>query len=291
LGLASQFLPETALVRLEKLFGSAARRAPAERITAATNLVIHLRLPDASYAVRVPGAAASDFEIDRRSECAALAAVASAAIGPSVIACDPDSGLLITRWIEGETWTAQHAREPDAIQRIGGALRKLHSLSTTAAIRSLAPRPLLEQYWRIVASRAAAWHSRLAPLHERIVGLTQQPPAEPEVLCHSDLHHRNLIENDAGLRLLDCEYAGLTERAYDLASFAQSNDLTRAQQERLLDAYGATQPLCERFEWQCVLFDWICVLWLAAVNGAEGSAERRRLEMLVERVRNSPEAN
>jgi thiamine kinase len=287
LGCASQFLPETALVRLEQLFGSTARRAPAERIAAATNLVVKLRLPDASYAVRVPGTAARDFEIDRRSECAALAAVASADLGPNVIACDPDSGLLVTRWIDGETWTAQRAREPDAIQSIAAALRRLHALSTADAIRSLAPRPLLEQYWRIVARRAAPWHSRLASLHERIAALTLEAPAEPEVLCHSDLHHRNLIEDGDGLRLLDWEYAGMSERAYDLASFAQSNDLTHAEQEQLLDAYGATDTIRGRFGRQCVLFDWLCVLWLAAVDVAEGSIEYRRLEMLVERVRTS----
>jgi len=286
---ASQFLPESALTLLQQLFGSTARRAPTELIPAATNLVVRLRLRDESYAVRVPGSTTGDLAIDRRSECAALEAAVTVDLAPRVVACDPTSGILVTRWIEGETWTSSRAREPDAIRRMAGALRTLHALPVPTAVRSLAPQPLLERYWRIVTNRAGPWRSSLAPLHERITALAQGLHAEPLVLCHSDLHHRNLIEDDR-LRLLDWEYAGVTERAYDLASFSQSNDLTRAEQELLLDAYGVADGIEQRFNLHCVVFDWICVLWLVAVNAQKGTHERQRLQLLAQRAKASLES-
>jgi thiamine kinase-like enzyme len=157
-------------------------------------------------------------------------------------------------------------------------------------MRSLAPRPLLERYWNLVTRQAPVWRARLAPLHARVMVAAQRSHVAPFVLCHSDLHHRNVIESER-VRLLDWEYAGVTEPAYDLASFAQSNDLTSANKRLLLDAYDASPALDERFHLHCALFDWICVLWLAAVNAAEGTPERSRLEMLAQRAREALDAD
>jgi thiamine kinase-like enzyme len=287
---ASRLLPEPALALVIDTLGDAARGAPAELIPAVTNHVVRLQMPGASYAVRVPGTATGALEIDRRSECAAFEAAARADLAPHVMVCDPDSGILITRWIEAETWIASRAREPDAIRLLAEALRKLHALAIPTAMRSLAPLPLLEGYWRLVAQRAPSWRLRLAPLHARVMAIAQRSHVAPYVLCHSDLHHRNLIESDR-LRLLDWEYAGVTEAAYDLASFSQSNDLTDADKRLLLDAYGGPPALGARFRLHCALFDWICVLWLAVVDAAEGTVERARLEMLAQRALESLDAD
>jgi len=285
---ASQLLPESALAFLERLFGSCARLAPVESISGSTNLVVRIRLLDDSYAVRVPRSAMAHLEVDRRSECAALEAAATADLAPRVVTCDPVSGILVTHWIESETWTSQRAHQPDAIRAMARALKGLHALPVPGGARSLAPQPLLERYWRIVTGRASPLQSRLAPIHARVLARAQQAHRAPLVLCHSDLHHRNLIENGA-LRLLDWEYAGVTERSYDLASFSQSNDLTRTEQELLLRAYGLERDDEGRFALHCVLFDWICALWLAMVDAGEGAAERNRLEALARRVKSALE--
>lgn len=287
---ASQLLPESALAFLERLFGSSARLAPVEFIAQSTNLVVRIQLRDGSYAVRVPRSAMAHLEVDRRSECAALEVAAAADLAPRVVICDPVSGILVTHWIEGATWTAQRVHQPDAIRGMARALKDLHALPVPGGVRSLAPQPLLERYWRIVTGRANPLQSRLASIHARVLARAQQAHRAPRVLCHSDLHHRNLIENGT-LRLLDWEYAGVTERSYDLASFSQSNDLTRAEQELLLRAYELEREDEGRFELHCVLFDWICVLWLAMVDVGEATTDRIRLEALAQRVKSALESD
>ena len=280
---ASQLLPEPALALLEQLFGGDAQKATAELIEGSTNHVVRVRIGGASYAVRVPRINTAHLEIDRRSECAALDAAATAGVGPRVVACDSSSGVLVTHWINGRTWTAQRAHEAEAIREMARVLRALHALPAPKSVRSLAPLPLLEGYWRIVSGRPGALKSRLALLHPRVLTRAREAHRGSLVLCHSDLHHHNLIE-DERLWLLDWEYAGVTEPAYDLASFAQSNDLTPAEQVLLLDAYGLPRTDAPRFDLHALLFDWICVLWLAMVDARAGSSEGERLEFLVRRV-------
>ena len=280
---ASQLLPESALALLDQHFGGDARHAPAELIEGSTNHVVRVRLQGASYAVRVPRINTAHLEINRRSECAALDAAATASVGPRVAACDPSSGVVVTHWIDGRTWTAERAHEAEAIREMARVLRALHAIPTPKSVRSLAPLPLLGGYWRILSGRPGPLNSRLASLHARVLARASEAHRHPLALCHSDLHYHNLIENQR-LWLLDWEYAGVTEPTYDLASFAQSNDLTSTEQELLLDAYGLPRADAPRFALHRLLFDWICVLWLAMVDAREGSSEGERLELLVRRV-------
>lgn len=280
---ASQLLPESALALLEQLFGGDARQATAELIEGSTNHVVRVRIRGASYAVRVPRINTAHLEIDRRSECTALDAAATADVGPRVAACDSGSGVLVTHWIDARTWTAQRAHEAGAIREMARVLRALHAFPAPSSVRSLAPLPLLEGYWRILSGRSGTLKSRLASLHACVLTRASEAHRGSLVLCHSDLHYHNLIE-DERLWLLDWEYAGVTEPAYDLASFAQSNDLTPAEQELLLDVYGLRRADAPRFALHQLLFDWICVLWLAMVDARAGSSEGERLEILVGRV-------
>ncbi len=234
---ASLLLPEPALALLETQLGPHARQAPAELIPGSTNLVVRLWLADDSFAVRVPRPESAFLAIDRRAECAALAAAATVGLGPDVIVCEAASGTLITRWIEGELWTSQRAHEPDAIRVASEALTRLHAVPPFVGARSLAPLPLLRSYWQVVGMRAASLASRLQSLHARVLARAAEVQGGSTVFCHADLHHRNLIEA-GGLRMLDWEYAGAAEAYFDLASFAQSNDLTQAERSLLLETYG-----------------------------------------------------
>ncbi len=287
---ASLLLPETALALVERVFGAEARSSPAELIAGTTNLVVRLKLADESFAVRVPRPETAHVAIDRRSECAALDAAAAANLTPDVVICDPATGVLITRWLKGELWTSQRVHEADAIRIVVRTLQRLHALELPIAARSLAPLALLRSYWQVVSARAAALASRLSSLHARVLARAAEVQGGALVLCHADLHHRNLIDA-GGLRLLDWEYAGTAEPYFDLASFAQSNDLTPAEQVLLREEYGAAIQDAERLSVHCVLFDWICVLWLAMTSAGERAPERARLELLVQRVKAAVESS
>ena len=281
---ASLLLPESALALLERHLGTDPRQAPAELVAGSTNLVTRLRLASDSFAVRVPRPGTEFIAIDRRAECAALAAAATVGLAPDVILCDAASGILVSRWIEGELWTAQRAHETDAIHLLARSLRRLHAVTPPIGARSLAPVPLLRNYWQVVSTRAVALAARLQSLHARVLARAAEVQGGSSVFCHADLHHRNLVEAH-GLRLLDWEYAGLAEAYFDLASFAQSNDLTLDERALLLEAYGAAIEDAERLALYCLLFDWVCVLWLAMTGAGEHAPDRPRFEALIQRVK------
>jgi thiamine kinase len=281
---ASLLLPQPALALLEQLFGVEARDAPAALIAGSTNLVARLWLKADSFAIRVPRLEAGVAAVDRRAECAALDAAARVDLAPEVITCDVPSGILVTRWIEGEPWTSQRCQEPEAIRRLTRTLTQLHALAPPPGARAHTPLPLLRNYWQSVAARAASLASRLQTVHARVLARAAEVQGGSAVFCHADLHHRNLIDA-GGVRLLDWEYAGVAEAYFDLASFAQSNDLAPETRAFLLEAYGPAVEDAERLARYCVLFDWVCVLWLAMTGAAEHPSVRQRFEMLVQRVK------
>jgi thiamine kinase-like enzyme len=281
---ASHVLPEPALALLEKVLGAGVRGASAELVAGATNLVVRLRHAADSFAVRVPRLDSAALAVDRQAECAALDAAAGTGLTPDVIVCDPASGILVTRWIEGTVWTAERVHERDAIELAARALTRLHAVAAPLNARSLAPVPLLRTYWQLVATRAASLATRLQTVQACVLARAAELQGGSAVFCHADLHHRNIIETQ-GLRLLDWEYAGVAEPYFDLACFAQSNDLTFVERTALLEAYGPAVEDAERLALYCVLFDWICVLWFAMTGASEHAPHRPRFEALVQRVK------
>ncbi len=61
-------------------------------------------------------------------------------------------------------------------------------------------------------------------------------PDEP-VPCHNDLLRANFLRDGARVWLLDWEYAGMNDRAFDLGNLAVNNQLSPAAEEHLVGAY------------------------------------------------------
>ena len=75
--------------------------------------------------------------VNRHSECALLSVVAAARFAPDVLACDPSTGLLVTRYIEGRTWQVTDAGEPRNLARIGSLLARLHTMPPAPGIAAV----------------------------------------------------------------------------------------------------------------------------------------------------------
>jgi thiamine kinase-like enzyme len=84
------------------------------------------------------------------------------------------------------------------------------------------------------------------------------------VLCHSDLHALNVIEQNGALILLDWEYAHVADPLWDLAGWSANNDLAAEMQWRALSEYGAGSPAAadwRRLRLTLWLYDYVCLLW------------------------------
>jgi thiamine kinase-like enzyme len=60
--------------------------------------------------------------------------------------------------------------------------------------------------------------------------------------CHNDLLAANFIHGGERLWIVDWEYAGMGDPAFDLANFAVSNGLDEDGDRLLLGAYGGGDP-------------------------------------------------
>ena len=89
---------------------------------------------DDRVVVRISDKSALELQIDRNSEAAVLQLVARADIGPEVLRCDPEHGILVTRYL-GATWNEPAAQLGDNIDRLAALLRRLHALDVPKSVR------------------------------------------------------------------------------------------------------------------------------------------------------------
>jgi thiamine kinase-like enzyme len=94
---------------------------------------------------------------------------------------------------------------------------------------------------RDYARAAVARGGRLPDGHERVSAAAREIEAalagRPRVPCHDDLLTANWILDGERLRIVDWEYAGMGDHAFDLGNFAGHHDLDAAGEIALLTAY------------------------------------------------------
>jgi thiamine kinase len=244
-----------------------------------------------SYALRVPAANACELGLDRGWEARVLERAVPAGLAPALAYCDPQRGILITRWVDGRSWSAAQVRSQANISRMALLLRRIHALPMPTPMRILSPATWIEHYCAAIRHRiernpggsaaptgtdsladtvvladtvdstdAAALRSAAG---ERLAALAVLPSAAP-VVCHSDLHTFNLIDCGQSLILLDWEYAHASDPLWDLAGWSANNDLEEELQHQLLASYAGRPPTgdeCMRLQLLGWLYDYVCWLW------------------------------
>ncbi len=182
-----------------------------------------------AYVLRVGGNDTGLLGIDRRVEHEASLAASALGIGPEVVTFLEPEGYLVTRFLEGEVGKVTPPEAGELLRRLHAgppipgrfdAFRVVETYAATAGRAGVPPPP----------GYGAA--KRTADLIER-----RREPFEP-VPCHNDLLAANFIRDPERLWIVDWEYAGMGDPAFDLANFAVNNGLDEAGDRELLVAYG-----------------------------------------------------
>jgi thiamine kinase-like enzyme len=237
------------------------------------------------YSLRIPLPAGEDLGLDRAWEYRVLAQAAAAAIAPPIERCEPLEGILVTRWVDGRSWTPDEVREPVNIRAVALLARRIHGLTIPDPPRRMSPADWVAYYREALGRRGAdgAGDAGRPPGREIEKSLVVRGaalaalPRQPSVLCHSDLHAANLVAGEGGLKLLDWEYAHVSEAFWDLAGWSCNNDLAEEARRLLLLSYLGRTPHneeTERLEHLAWLYDYVCVLW-SELFAARGCAEAR----------------
>jgi thiamine kinase len=216
--------------------------------------------------VRISTADEHALQLDRLSEARVLSIVEQAGIGPQVLLCAPQSRLLVTQTLPGHDWDEQAAREPSNIVRLAALMRRLHALPVAAGIRTIDLVAMLRGYWLELDAQPHHLNEQQVQQRTHALQLAQALPLEvQQCLCHTDLHHFNIVDNGERLWILDWEYAGIGDPYFDLASVCCWHRYDAALRHALLLEYfdEVSEQSELRLAAMCWLFDYIKELWFA----------------------------
>jgi thiamine kinase-like enzyme len=194
-----------------------------------------------SFVLRIGGKDTELLGIDRSLEHAASLAAAESGVGPEVVAFVEPEGYLVTRFLEGRPIPPEEMRTGERIRQVAPVLRRIHdgrvipgrfdSFRVVEAYRATAE----EHGVRV----PAAFHVAMDIANE----IERARGVQPLLPCHNDLLNANFIEEGAGIRIVDWEYAGMGDRFFDLANFSVNHELGEAENQELLAAYfGEARP-------------------------------------------------
>ena len=183
----------------------------------------------AAFVVRIGGKDTELLGIDRSVEHEATLAAAKLGLGPEVVMFVEPEGYLVTRFVDGETGKVTVEEAARLLTRLHGApriagrfdsFRVVETYAATAASRGVIP------------TAAYTMAKAVADRIERRRGAYELVP------CHNDLLAANFVGGVDRTWIVDWEYAGMGDPAFDLANFAVNNGLDEAGDADLLEAYG-----------------------------------------------------
>ncbi|MEW5988387.1 MAG: phosphotransferase [Chloroflexota bacterium] len=201
-----------------------------------TNRNYRVEVNGEAFVLRVGGANTELLGINRRHEYEAHRAAAGLGIAPEVIHFLEPEGYLVTRFIAGRPIPPAEMGQPENIERVAEALRRIHHLPAVAA--TFSPFRTVEEYTQTARRYGVAFPADFGWYLERMKEIEQAFLRDPftPCLCHNDLLNENFLD-DGRLRILDWEYAGMGDPFFDLANFAAHHQLSDDQQHHLLSCY------------------------------------------------------
>lgn len=194
---------------------------------------------------RLPGARTELLGIDRANEAEAAVRAAALGIGPAILATLPVVGTSLIEYVDGF-----HLDGDAFVERLDDVVRVLRTFHQSAPLQASFPVHRVVEHH----ARDAAAHGVEPPaLFERLQVASRQiedamrRSAAPLAPCHNDLLPGNVLferaqpEDGAGrVLLLDYEYAGMNDVAFDLGNLSVNCGLGGDGDEALLRAYYGT---------------------------------------------------
>jgi thiamine kinase-like enzyme len=203
-----------------------------------TNHNLRVDVDGELFVLRVAGKDTNLLGIDRTVELAATEAAASVGVGPEVVAFVEPEGWLVTRFIQGDTPSADKMREPEMLSRVAEALRAFHE--GPAIPGSFDSFRVVEIYRATARQRGGTVPDAFEWAHEIAERIEAQRRGAIPRPCHNDLLNANFLDDGERLRIVDWEYAGMGDVFFDLANFSINHELDRAARAALLEAYFGT---------------------------------------------------
>lgn len=245
-----------------------------------TNRTYLVERGDESFVLRLDATHTRPLNLDRIGEIKIQKNAAKAGLAPELIFVGEDYGILLSRYIPGQTWSNTDLNDDKKLEALAKLLHRIHALPTSGIL--FQPHDIAKRY----AANLKTNH-RLYPFALRCEEIIANIPRIGKFnCCHNDVVAANIIA-DPALKLLDWEYSCDNDPMFDLASLIGFHDLSDSRQSILFNAYagGKDFVLKEQLDVQVRVYDIIQWLWLANRQLVRWtSAQEIRLEELQRRI-------
>jgi thiamine kinase-like enzyme len=229
-----------------------------------------------AYVLRLPGKGTEQY-IDRAGEAANARAAAGLGLAPPILYADPDSGVMLSRYIAGAVpLSPERLRDGEHFRAAVGLLQRLHGsgLAFTGEMRLY---PKLDQYLAMASTPALRELRRAGEALRPVI----EPGWGPLRPCHIDPAPHNFIAAAGRHFLLDWEYAAMCDPVWDLAGLSIEGRFDAAQDAAMVAQYFGATPRLEawgsRLHLYRIMLRLVAASWgavqIAAGNGNWTAAE------------------
>ena len=201
-----------------------------------TNRNFRVDVGSESFVLRIGGENSELLGIDRQHEYAATQAAARIGLSPQVVYLIEPEGYLVTRYVTCCALPRDEICQPENLRRVVAALKQFHALPAIPG--AFSPFRMVEDYATTARRLGVTLPDDFDWLTARVRDIERACARDPFTPrpCHNDLLNENFLD-DGRIRIIDWEYAGMGDVAFDLANFAAHHRLNDEQDTFLLECY------------------------------------------------------
>jgi thiamine kinase-like enzyme len=234
---SDEILLATAMANIPILAG---RQGEVIRLGGLTNKVYRV----GEYCLRLPGEGTEEY-INRAHEAVAAQEAAKAGVSPKVLHVDAESGVMVTRFIEGAiTMTPQlFAGRKGSPARAAKAFAKLHNSGAVFPYR-FELFTMIEEYLTILSTKDVTLPDGYHDVVKASQKIKQALASHPAALapCHCDPLCENFLDTGERMWIVDWEYSGMNDPMWDLGDLSVEAGFSHAQDDEMMMAYFGRQP-------------------------------------------------
>jgi len=242
-----------------------------------TNVSFKFTANNIEYVYRHPGGTANNL-VDRQSELFAQYKAKELNIDASVIYIDP-KGWKLSYYIQNMIICDLDNNDAQ-LNKAMKYLKKLHQTSWNNTVKMFDTLGEALKLMKIASATKGNLYEEFAELREKVEQLDiylKNDGFRELALCHNDTYAPNYLVTKSGdMYLIDWEYAGVNDKANDIACICCRYDFSHAQVDRYIKAYIGDDPNPEEYRHYISSialcgFYWFCWgLYKGSVNDDDG---------------------
>jgi len=184
-----------------------------------TNSSFHFKIGDKSYVYRIPGSDTEKF-INYRNEQIVYESIKNSGVSDDIIRFDVDNGIKISRFLDNSRISDPY-NDTD-LEICMKQIRLIHMLDVTS-VKPYNIDKMITYYFTLAEGLNAIYFSDIEETNGKLQELLEirKGLAIPDVLCHGDFVHTNvLMLPDGSSKIIDWEYGGMGDPIMDIAMYA-----------------------------------------------------------------------